>query len=75
MERIERKPSEMRMIPIDEIEVLNSRERNNRVFEEIVANITLAINFFVSLLSKNWQQVKRVYIKSTMGPSHRIYGF
>jgi len=39
MERIERKPSEMRMIPIDEIEVLNSRERNNRVFEEIVANI------------------------------------
>jgi large subunit ribosomal protein L10Ae len=43
--------------------------------EEIVANITLAINFFVSLLSKNWQQVKRVYIKSTMGPSHRIYGF
>jgi large subunit ribosomal protein L10Ae len=43
--------------------------------EEILTNITLAVNFFVSLLSKNWQQVKRIYIKSTMGPSHRIYGF
>jgi large subunit ribosomal protein L10Ae len=38
-------------------------------------NITLSVNFLVSLLSKNWQQVKRLYIKSTMGPSHRIYGF
>jgi len=43
--------------------------------EEILTNITLSVNFFVSLLSKNWQQVKRIYIKSTMGPSHRIYGF
>jgi len=43
--------------------------------EEIVASITLAVNFLVSLLSKNWQQVKRLYIKSTMGPSHRIFGF
>jgi len=42
---------------------------------DIQANITLAVNFLVSLLSKNWQQVKRLYIKSTMGPSHRIYGF
>jgi len=42
---------------------------------DIQANITLAVNFMVSLLSKNWQQVKRLYIKSTMGPSHRIYGF
>jgi len=43
--------------------------------EEIIQNITLSVNFLVSLLSKNWQQVKRLYIKSTMGPSHRIYGF
>lgn len=35
----EQRPSEMRMIPINCIEVLNPRERNNRVFEEIVANI------------------------------------
>jgi len=43
--------------------------------EDIVTNITLSVNFLVSLLSKNWQQVKRLYLKSTMGPSHRIYGF
>jgi ParB family chromosome partitioning protein len=36
---LEQRPSEMRMIPINCIEVLNPRERNNRVFEEIVANI------------------------------------
>ena len=43
--------------------------------EQVQANATLAVNFMVSLLSKNWQQVKRLYIKSTMGPSHRIFGF
>jgi len=42
---------------------------------DIISNISLSINFLVSLLTKNWQQVKRLYIKSTMGPSHRIYGF
>ena len=31
--------SELQMIPIDLIEVLNPRERNSRVFEEIVGNI------------------------------------
>ncbi len=30
---------ELQMIPIDRIEVLNPRERNNRVFDEIVVNI------------------------------------
>ncbi|HEX7643072.1 MAG TPA: ParB/RepB/Spo0J family partition protein [Burkholderiaceae bacterium] len=39
VQRAERQPGEMRMIPIDQIEVLNARERNNKVFEEIVANI------------------------------------
>lgn len=43
--------------------------------EDVITNVTLAINFFVSLLTKNWQQVKRLYLKSTMGPSHCIYGF
>jgi len=43
--------------------------------DDIVANITLAVNFLVSLLTKNWQQVKRLYVKSTMGPSHRVFGF
>ncbi|AYR22316.1 plasmid partitioning protein RepB C-terminal domain-containing protein [Herbaspirillum rubrisubalbicans] len=36
---MEQRLSEMRMIPIDQIEILNPRERNNRIFEEIVANI------------------------------------
>ena len=43
--------------------------------EDIIINVNLAVNFLVSLLSKNWQQVKRLYLKSTMGPSHRVYGF
>jgi len=32
-------PGEVRMIPIDRVEVLNTRERNGKVFEEIVTNI------------------------------------
>jgi len=43
--------------------------------DDVQANTTLAVNFMVSLLSKNWQQVKRLYIKSTMGPAHRVFGF
>ena len=35
----EYRPSELRMIPLDRIDVLNSRERNSRVFEQIVVNI------------------------------------
>jgi len=42
---------------------------------DIQANLNMSINFLVSLLPKNWQQIKRLYIKSTMGPSHRIFGF
>lgn len=34
-----RQTGEIRMIPIDHIEVINPRERNSRVFEEIVGNI------------------------------------
>jgi large subunit ribosomal protein L10Ae len=43
--------------------------------EQIVANLNLSINYLVSLLPKNWQQVKRLYVKSTMGPAHRVFGF
>ena len=31
--------SELQMIPVDQIAVLNPRDRNGRVFEEIVGNI------------------------------------
>ena len=41
--------------------------------QELNANIILAINYLVSLLKKNWQNVKSLHIKSTMGPSSRIY--
>uniref|UniRef100_A0A915CUN1 Ribosomal protein n=1 Tax=Ditylenchus dipsaci TaxID=166011 RepID=A0A915CUN1_9BILA len=34
--------------------------------EELVANISLGINFLVSLLKKNWQNVRALNIKSTM---------
>jgi len=43
--------------------------------EEIVNNVSLSINFLVSLLKKNWQNIRKLYIKSTMGPSFRVYGF
>jgi len=43
--------------------------------KDVGNNITLAVNFVVSLLPKGWQQVKRLYIKSTMGPPFRLYGF
>lgn len=40
---------------------------------EIMLNIQLAVNFLVSLLKKNWQNIKKLYIKSTMGPSFQIH--
>jgi len=41
--------------------------------QEVVDNLKLAINFLVSLLKKNWQNVKVLYIKSTMGKPTRLY--
>ena len=37
-------------------------------------NVTLAINFFVSLLKKNWNNIRTLHIKTTMGKPQRIYG-
>ncbi|CAM0142337.1 unnamed protein product [Umbelopsis sp. WA50703] len=39
----------------------------------VVANVMLAINFLVSLLKKNWQNVKSLYLKSSMGKPERLY--
>jgi large subunit ribosomal protein L10Ae len=41
--------------------------------DEIMLNIQLSINFLVSLLKKNWQNIKVLYIKSTMGPPMQIF--
>lgn len=43
--------------------------------DELLQNVNLAINFLVSLLPKNWQQIKRIFIKSSQGPPQRVYGF
>jgi large subunit ribosomal protein L10Ae len=40
---------------------------------QIRTNIMYAINFLVSLLKKNWQNVRCLYIKSTMGKPYRLY--
>ena len=41
--------------------------------DELTANTMLSINFLVSLLKKNWQNIKSLFIKSTMGKPMRIY--
>ena len=41
--------------------------------EDLRKNINLSVNFLVSLLKKNWQNLKSVYIKTTMGKPVRIY--
>jgi len=40
---------------------------------DIVQNTVTAVNFLVSLLKKNWQNVKSLNIKSTMGPPQRLF--
>merc|ERR1712196_219878 len=42
--------------------------------DEVRQNLVMAINFLVSLLKKNWNNIKTLYIKSTMGKPVRIYG-
>ncbi|OQV15948.1 60S ribosomal protein L10a-2 [Hypsibius exemplaris] len=41
--------------------------------DELASNISLAVNFLVSLLKKNWQNVRSLHIKSTMGPPQQLY--
>eukprot|EP01132_Coremiostelium_polycephalum_P000642 gene642-795_t len=40
---------------------------------EVATNVVQSINFLVSLLKKGWQNIKTLYVKSSMGKSHRIY--
>ena len=41
--------------------------------DELAANVGLSVNFLVSLLKKNWQNVRALYIKSTMGKRQQLY--
>ena len=45
----------------------------NMTSDELAQNINLAINFLVSLLKKNWQNIRSLHVKSTMGPPMRLY--
>jgi len=42
--------------------------------EQIRQNLAKSVNFLISLLKKGWQNIKSLHIKTSMGPSHRIYG-
>jgi len=42
--------------------------------DELRQNCLMAINFLVSLLKKNWNNVNSLHLKSTMGPAQRIFG-
>jgi len=42
--------------------------------EQLRQNSLMSINFLVSLLKKNWNNVKTLHIKSTMGPPQRVFG-
>jgi len=41
--------------------------------EQLLTNVTISINFLVSLLKKNWQNVACLYVKSTQGKVQRIF--
>jgi len=41
--------------------------------DETLLNVQLAVNFLVSLLKKQWQNLGKVYLKSTMGPAYQVY--
>jgi len=45
----------------------------NQTPEEILTNVSLSVNFLISLLKKGWQNIKSLNIKSSMGKPHRIY--
>ncbi|MCL4114909.1 UNVERIFIED_CONTAM: hypothetical protein GTU68_039270 [Idotea baltica] len=42
--------------------------------EDLRQNITMTINFLVSLTKKGWQNVGTLHIKTSMGKSIKIFG-
>nr|CAB3474878.1 unnamed protein product [Digitaria exilis] len=41
--------------------------------KQIFQNVQMSVNFLVSLLKKNWQNVRCLYLKSTMGKVYRVF--
>lgn len=41
--------------------------------KQVFQNVQLSVNFLVSLLKKNWQNVRCLYLESNMGKPYRIY--
>ncbi|KAI3447467.1 hypothetical protein Pfo_004132 [Paulownia fortunei] len=41
--------------------------------KQIFQNVQMSVNFLVSLLKKNWQNVRCLYLKSTMGRPVRVF--
>ena len=41
--------------------------------QDVFSDLSPAINFLVSLLKKNWQNVGSLHIKTTMGKPIRLY--
>ena len=42
--------------------------------EEIQTNLTMSVNFLISMLKKGWNNVKSLTIKTTMGKPYTLYG-
>jgi len=42
--------------------------------DELRTNLTLSVNFLISLLKKQWNNVKSLTVKTTMGKPWRLYG-
>ena len=42
--------------------------------EQIRQNVTMGINFLVSLMKKGWQNVGTLHIKTSMSKSYKIFG-
>ncbi|KAK9845071.1 hypothetical protein WJX74_010220 [Apatococcus lobatus] len=41
--------------------------------KELYVNTQMSVNFLVSLLKKNWQNVRCLYLKSSMGKPYRLF--